>query len=319
MDAPVPPPAPPAATSPGLPAYFAKYRGADGAPLPAERAAHEGKLPRLRALLRAGAPCARRGYRDREICDDCALCAAVAGGRVDCARLLIDEGRHRLGEGCYDRTLTTAAGEGRPECIPLLLERGADPNGLPDDYGSGPPLFAACAPSDGADRGRVLECARLLLGGGASPNRATGEGCDFLLGEATRDPALLRLLLDAGGDPNGRDDSVDPDDFDREFAEPPIAAACRHGAPESLRMLLEAGACIYYDANVVDSIVSALSWSKSESAARACVLVLLERYPDFVERAADPALRIDAECLANLRKLAGPPVGALTKPARKRR
>ncbi len=77
-----------------------------------------------------------------------------------------------------------------------------------------------------------LRCAQALLEAGARAGRRDGQtGCSPLHHAAEGDGQIARLLLEAGADPNARD----------EFGQTPLHFA---GSAESARLLLEAGASL---------------------------------------------------------------------------
>jgi ankyrin repeat protein len=124
-----------------------------------------------------------------------------------------------------------------------LLSRGADPNIQTNETGS--PVLS------GLTYGDHLDCVRLLLAGGANPNRAneaTGETA--LHGAVTnkvldRGP-LVRLLLDSGADPNARTKpGIRSFAFWRDArtrGETPLHRAAAYCSAAVIEMLLAAGA-----------------------------------------------------------------------------
>ena len=90
--------------------------------------------------------------------------------------------------------------------LELLLDAGADPNAyLPEHMGT--PLQAAALVIE--DRGAAIT--ELLLNTGADPNLAPGQSATPLFQACIR-PCVdtVRLLLEAGADPNAGDDDVTP-------------------------------------------------------------------------------------------------------------
>ena len=148
-----------------------------------------------------------------------------------------------------------------PDVIAFLLEHGADPNLQTNE--SGVPVLAGLAFMN------QVECARLLLDGGADPNGAhteTGETpLHAALTKAHEDRSeIVRLLLDAGADPNRATiPGVPTQGFWRDVrtrGETPLHRAAAFGSPETIELLLTAGADkSLRDAND-DSPLSWASW-----------------------------------------------------------
>lgn len=101
--------------------------------------------------------------------------------------------------GCGDRPLDIAIRLGPPELVTRLLARGASPRAAAAD--GFPPLFQAIdAPRP--DRHAVL---RLLLEAGADPEqRGLNDGTALHHAVARRDLEAVRLLLGHGADPRAR-------------------------------------------------------------------------------------------------------------------
>jgi ankyrin repeat protein len=131
---------------------------------------------------------------------------AAAAGRVERLRELLDADPDAIRERTPEgfTTLGLAAFFGGPEPVSLLLERGADA----DDDAENPfrvrPVHAATAAYD-------RESMRLLLEAGADPNQRQQGGFTPLHSAAHHDDVeMARLLLDHGADPaltadDGRD------------------------------------------------------------------------------------------------------------------
>jgi len=91
---------------------------------------------------------------------------------------------------------------------------------------------------EASQRPQLVKAVATLLWCGADPNYNNGQSNSFAMWEATmHDVRLLRTLLDAGGDPNGRDFRGDPIIF-RVLQSDYPKADCR----DRLRLLLDRGA-----------------------------------------------------------------------------
>jgi ankyrin repeat protein len=173
------------------------------------------------------AACASRWHR---------LDPARAGGLTEVARLLLDAGADLAvtappfarpdGPGRqWSPLLCAVAGEPNPAITRLLLEHGA----RPDDH----VLYLAAFGSD-------HECLRLVLPYAPDITRTTALSAPISTGDA----AAVRLLLDAGADPNH---PLDPGLLGESYAPsppvPPLSAAIELAAgPELTGLLLEYGA-----------------------------------------------------------------------------
>jgi ankyrin repeat protein len=131
-----------------------------------------------------------------------AIEAMEDGGPLEMLALLL---RHGATVDGWDRArdatpLLMAVFRGRTEAARLLLERGADANAVGGEGDS--PLCWAAREGD-------VELARLLLEHGAGATIDAGRGVDGMnaLGAAARqlNPAMVRLLLDAGARPDAED------------------------------------------------------------------------------------------------------------------
>ncbi len=130
-----------------------------------------------------------------------------------------------------------------PEVIAYLLEQGADPNRQRNENRT--TVLAGLAYMN------QVECVRLLLDAGAEPNAGesrTGETpLHAALTKAHEDrSAVVRLLLDAGADPNlATIPGIPTLAFWRDVrtrGETPLHRAAAFGSPETIELLLAAGA-----------------------------------------------------------------------------
>jgi ankyrin repeat protein len=123
---------------------------------------------------------------------------AAATGRADRLRELLAADPDAIRERSPEgfTTLGLAAFLGGPEVVGILLEHGADPDDDADNQFGVRPVHAASASHD-------RETMRLLLEAGADPNMRQ-QGGFVPLHEAahTDDVEMARLLLDHGADPS---------------------------------------------------------------------------------------------------------------------
>jgi len=127
---------------------------------------------------------------------------AAAAGRADRVRELLDadpETRHARTPEGFT-TLGLAAFLGGPEVVALLLHHGADPDDDADNPARVRPVHAAAAARDPASL-------RLLLEAGADPNARQQGGLTPLHAAAHADHVdMARLLLEHGADPAAQAD-----------------------------------------------------------------------------------------------------------------
>lgn len=165
---------------------------------------------------------------------DRALLLAATSGDTDALAQALDEGASLSASGTaqYGSTaLHLAAGGGHEAAVRLLLERGADPDAVSDE-GLTPLLHA------------TPEVARLLIDAGADVNPEDTYGSGTPLGNAviSDDLDYIRLLLDAGADP----DAIVP----VLSQQGPLHFAVTNGSADAIRLLLDAGA----DPNLADEL-----------------------------------------------------------------
>ena len=166
-------------------------------------AIQRGDVDRVRAMLEAGADpdvYMNRPPYWRPL--HAAIEALEEGGSLEALELLIRhgarvDGRDREGDAT---PLLMAVFRGCTDAARLLLEHGADANAVGGEGDS--PLCWAAREGD-------VELARLLLEHGAGATIDAGRGVDGMnaLGAAARqlNPAMVRLLLDAGARPDAED------------------------------------------------------------------------------------------------------------------
>lgn len=188
------------------------------------------------------------------------LYAAVCGGSVELARMLLDRGADPEGKTKFgEAPLHAAANRGGVAMIKLLLERGADPS--PRNSLNWTPLHRAAANADlglatllldsGADadaaglrkitplriaveRADASEVVKLLLQRGADPS-AVAESGSTIFHEAAN-AEIVKVLLENGADPNQRDESGDAPLHDRNLWQKQgfVAALLAGGADPNL-------------------------------------------------------------------------------------
>lgn len=188
-----------------------------------------------------------------------------------------------------DDELVRAANAGELETVRRLIEAGADPNSV-DGHGMGPlltfhPEVTRYLLEHGADPDRQrnenvapvivgvcgsYDCLRLMVEAGANVNRASDHNGETALHGVAggSDVRAVRLLLDAGADPNAR---TKPGMTTyalwrdaRVRGETPLHRAAAWGSPEVIQLLLDAGADpTIRDANK-DTPLSWASWYRRE-------------------------------------------------------
>ncbi|MFN8040436.1 MAG: ankyrin repeat domain-containing protein [Acidimicrobiales bacterium] len=130
---------------------------------------------------------------------DVRLVRAAGDGDLETVRRALERGAD---PSRADRSSNTPLGcaipRGRDDVVAALLDAGADPNG---DSGSGPfrevPLGLAVRRGD-------LAATKALSAHGADPQRPDCKGTAIDEAFRQEDRAIVRALLDAGADPNGR-------------------------------------------------------------------------------------------------------------------
>ena len=141
------------------------------------------------------------------------LTLAAKRGDVTLVDMLLCHGADPGGgsEGTCDTPLTAAAAGGHVEVIDRLLAAGAPVNGV-SQWARRTALVAAAE----SDAPRAKDCCEILLRAGADANFVSGGVVGRRLGyggmhaaAARMDPALIRMLVAAGADPNKRAKNTD--------------------------------------------------------------------------------------------------------------
>lgn len=156
---------------------------------------------------------------------------AIENSEYNGMKILIDKGipidmRNEYG----DTLLHLAADSWRHDntrIVRFLLDKGIDPN-VTDDSGQTALYEAVFESMDGSN----MSVIKLLIAAGADVNRADDDGNTPVSVAAIFEPELLKLILDAGGNP----DSVD------HAGEPIIINAVESNNVDKVKMLIEAGA-----------------------------------------------------------------------------
>jgi ankyrin repeat protein len=164
------------------------------------------------------------------------LVESARTGRADIVRSLLDAGATVAGVGRYRATpLRVAAGNGHADVVQLLVGAGALAT-EPSDRGS----VLAHVVSESAYRPSraLLETLAVLLRLGATPGG--NEDLPIIAAiQASAPPAVLRVLLDHGANPDQR----------RSDGTPILVLAARHGDHAAVDLLVQAGA----DVNATDA------------------------------------------------------------------
>ncbi len=190
------------------------------------QAATAGDLAAISALLAAGLPVDARDTDGRT-----PVMAATAARQTEAVRALLDAGADvDIRDGRLDNPFLYAGAEGLLDILRLVNEAGADP-ALTNRYG-GTALIPAC------ERGHVEVVRYLLAESDVDVDHVNNLGWTGLLeaiiladGDAAHQ-AIVRLLLDAGADPELADrDGITP-----------LAHARAGGQAEIVAILLAGGA-----------------------------------------------------------------------------
>jgi ankyrin repeat protein len=184
----------------------------------------EGAEAAVRLLIRHGADVNLRSDFDTTAL----VLAASREYRVGVCRILVESGADvNAANGTGRRTaLMEAARAAQAEIVELLLEAGADPNAASVGLNRSTPLVDGLRSGDT----RTVD---LLIGAGArvnAPDRSWGDAFH----RAAPHPELVRALVRLGEDLNAED----------ELHRRAVEQVIRHGVPESLEMMLAAGATV---------------------------------------------------------------------------
>lgn len=216
-------------------------------------AATEGQTDRVAALLARGVDVNGRGYTEFT-----PLMRAAVNGRADTCRRLIDRGADVEASTYHGwNALMLAAAASHEPVVRLLLARGAAVDA--PVRGGRTALMTACAGAD--DR-----IAAILIEAGADVNAVSDSGVTPLIDAAGASAsadvtALIRRLVAHGARVNVADCS----------GSTPLIEASRWGAPETVAILLQAGA----DTSIRDGDGRDAASYAARDPARAAVAALL--------------------------------------------
>jgi ankyrin repeat protein len=154
------------------------------------KAAHEGDLTQLKALLDKGADVHARGKLTADLWIRDALSGSVKHMAV-CRFLLERKINVRMKDGYEFTALHAAAREGSPAMVKLLVEQGLDPNAK--SKSGFVPLFMAI------NGGHRPDNAAMLLQLGADPNGRAITGDSLLAYARKRNHTKMAQLLEAAG------------------------------------------------------------------------------------------------------------------------
>lgn len=185
--------------------------------------------------------------------------AASRENKVGVCRVLVESGADVNATNGSDRrtALMNAARAGQAEIVELLLEAGADPNASSVGLNRSSPLVDALESDD-------ARTVRLLLGAGARvspPDRHWGDA----FRRAAPHPELVRGLARLAEDVNAQD----------ELHRLPVEQVVRYGIPESLEVMLAAGASVR--CNRARSLLDPSRSGRDEPGVRAGMLAVLRR------------------------------------------
>lgn len=177
---------------------------ADQGPIPLRTAIMNKRNAAVAWLVKNGALTQRNSFAN-------ALAESVSWDNHKAFEMLLKlEGRKQLNQDLATRLLTKAAANADPAIVDLLLTNGANPNGpgevqrLPD-----PPVFEAANGIMSNDENHSIQdrrkVVRALLDAGASISYCLNDYCQSPLWQVD-DREIAKMLLNAGADPNFRDD-----------------------------------------------------------------------------------------------------------------
>ncbi|MCB1866219.1 MAG: ankyrin repeat domain-containing protein [Chromatiales bacterium] len=216
-------------------------------------AAQSGNVNAVRELLAAGA-----NPNAVDAIGHTPVMRAVETQKKDVVKLLLDSGASTQGADVYGRTLAHLAVEtDDPAIVAAVLDAGADFNAKDADGLS--PLFKTLQ-NFGERRNEIVA---LLAKHGVDLNQGSPYSTPLLFAIENQDAQLLKMLLEAGADPNVANESgrrplheavadlalarqlfkagADPNITDR-FDEPLLFSIMNEGRPDLVEAFLEAGA-----------------------------------------------------------------------------